>query len=63
MLYFATVGNLASVEETGSERKSISEYVLRTAPDCAGSEYENGNRTWFYFSVTTPINFSGKCLR
>lgn len=56
-------GNLASVEETGSERKSISEYVLRTAPDCAGSEYENGNRTWFYFSVTTPINFSGKCLR
>ena len=39
------------------------EYNLWTAPDCAGTEYENGNRTWFYFSVSTPPNFAGKTLR
>lgn len=22
-----------------------------TRPDCAGTEFENGNRTWFYFGV------------
>lgn len=22
-----------------------------TQPDCAGTPFENGNRTWFYFSV------------
>ncbi|GLG96635.1 uncharacterized protein GBIM_03561 [Gryllus bimaculatus] len=27
------------------------EFNLWTAPDCAGTEYENGNRTWFYFGI------------
>jgi len=22
-----------------------------TKPDCAGTEFENGNRSWFYFGV------------
>ena len=30
-----------------------SDYSFRlwTRPDCSGTEYENGNRTWFYFGV------------
>ena len=27
------------------------EYNLWTSPDCAGTSYENSNRTWFYFGV------------
>ncbi|XP_032441841.1 cytosolic carboxypeptidase-like protein 5 isoform X4 [Xiphophorus hellerii] len=27
------------------------EFNVWTQPDCAGTEYENGNRSWFYFSV------------
>ncbi|XP_028028900.1 cytosolic carboxypeptidase-like protein 5 isoform X2 [Bombyx mandarina] len=27
------------------------EFNIWTRPDCAGTEFENGNRTWFYFGV------------
>lgn len=27
------------------------EFNLWTRPDCAGTEYENNNRTWFFFGV------------
>ncbi|KAF4516919.1 hypothetical protein B566_EDAN008008, partial [Ephemera danica] len=27
------------------------EFNLWTKPDCAGTEFENGNRTWFYFGI------------
>ncbi|EFA12270.1 cytosolic carboxypeptidase-like protein 5 isoform X1 [Tribolium castaneum] len=27
------------------------EFNLWTKPDCCGTEFENGNRTWFYFGV------------
>lgn len=27
------------------------EFNLWTRPDCAGTEFENGNRTWFYFGI------------
>ncbi|KAJ8727389.1 hypothetical protein PYW07_001508 [Mythimna separata] len=27
------------------------EFNMWTRPDCAGTEFENGNRTWFYFGV------------
>ena len=27
------------------------EFNLWTRPDCAGTEFENNNRTWFYFSI------------
>ncbi|CDQ89194.1 unnamed protein product [Oncorhynchus mykiss] len=27
------------------------EFNVWTRPDCAGTEHENGNRSWFYFSV------------
>lgn len=32
------------------------EFNVWTLPDCAGTEFENGNRTWFYFGM------KGKCL-
>ena len=27
------------------------DFKIWTKPDCAGTAFENGNRTWFYFSV------------
>lgn len=27
------------------------EFNVWTKPDCAGTPYENGNRSWFYFGV------------
>ena len=27
------------------------EYNLWTQPDCAGTEFENNNRTWFFFGI------------
>ena len=27
------------------------EFNIWTHPDCAGTEFENGNRTWFYFGI------------
>uniref|UniRef100_A0A6P7FUV6 Cytosolic carboxypeptidase-like protein 5 n=1 Tax=Diabrotica virgifera virgifera TaxID=50390 RepID=A0A6P7FUV6_DIAVI len=30
------------------------EFNLWTKPDCYGTEFENGNRTWFYFGVKAP---------
>jgi cytosolic carboxypeptidase protein 5 len=39
-------GNLARVE-----RSETGEYLLWTAPDCAGTPHEQSYTTWFYFSV------------
>eukprot|EP01137_Pigoraptor_chileana_P033209 Opistho-2@23767 len=54
-------GNLARVEkhvrqpsfvdENGDPSPPYDEYNCWTSPDCAGTEFENGNRTWFYFAV------------
>ncbi|ESP05628.1 hypothetical protein LOTGIDRAFT_102525 [Lottia gigantea] len=57
-------GNLANVErvckdedEGGGGKSSCIdlkpdyEYNVWTKPDCAGTEYENGNRSWFYFGI------------
>ncbi|XP_066248297.1 cytosolic carboxypeptidase-like protein 5 isoform X1 [Euwallacea similis] len=30
------------------------EFNLWTKPDCNGTEFENGNRTWFYFGIKAP---------
>ncbi|XP_064624657.1 cytosolic carboxypeptidase-like protein 5 isoform X2 [Lineus longissimus] len=35
----------------GGEPRSDYEFNVWTRPDCAGTEYENGNRSWFYFGV------------
>ncbi|XP_041951933.1 cytosolic carboxypeptidase-like protein 5 isoform X1 [Alosa sapidissima] len=59
-------GNLARVERVdraGSDGESAAngnngslstpdyEFNIWTKPDCADTEFENGNRSWFYFSV------------
>ncbi|XP_053394186.1 cytosolic carboxypeptidase-like protein 5 isoform X3 [Mercenaria mercenaria] len=58
-------GNLARVEKVSkddddddsgggkyfSEIKADYEFNVWTKPDCAGTEFENGNRSWFYFGV------------
>nr|XP_020459287.1 cytosolic carboxypeptidase-like protein 5 isoform X2 [Monopterus albus] len=45
----------------GSNINPDYEFNVWTQPDCAGTEHENGNRSWFYFSVrgATP----GKILK
>lgn len=62
-IWSPVTGNLDKVEECKSDAADTHEFNLWTAPDCAGTEYETTNRTWFYFSVATPHNFSGKTLR
>ncbi|KAM4633561.1 cytosolic carboxypeptidase-like protein 5 isoform 2-T2 [Polymixia lowei] len=37
------------------------EFNIWTKPDCAGTEQENGNRSWFYFSVRGAV--PGKILK
>lgn len=57
-------GNLGHVERVPTELIAPSlntktnvvetpdyEFNLWTRPDCAGTEFENGNRTWFYFGI------------
>ena len=31
------------------------EFNIWTKPDCAGTEFENSNRTWFYFGIKGKI--------
>ena len=58
-------GNLARVEfrsrDTGGEQDRF-EFDVWTAPDCAESECENSNRTWFYFAVVGQ-QLTNKTLR
>lgn len=32
------------------------EFNIWTNPDCAGTEFENGNRTWFYFGMKGELS-------
>ncbi|XP_035473550.2 cytosolic carboxypeptidase-like protein 5 isoform X2 [Scophthalmus maximus] len=45
----------------GSTLSPDYEFNVWTQPDCAGTEHENGNRSWFYFSVRGAI--PGKMLK
>ncbi|XP_073993304.1 cytosolic carboxypeptidase-like protein 5 isoform X1 [Rhodnius prolixus] len=51
-------GNLGKVEYVGecdySLEEKTYEFNVWTRQDCAGTEFVNGNRTWFYFGVTGP---------
>ncbi|KAK9505199.1 hypothetical protein O3M35_009303 [Rhynocoris fuscipes] len=52
-------GNLGKVEFVGQDdgegENKMYEFNIWTRSDCAGTEFANGNRTWFYFGVTeTP---------
>ena len=37
------------VEKGGPLLPTDYSFRIWTRPDCAGTEFENGNRTWFYF--------------
>ncbi|XP_033113661.1 cytosolic carboxypeptidase-like protein 5 isoform X2 [Anneissia japonica] len=64
-------GNLARVERVVNEDEDAAiisrigdltpvpdyEYNVWTSPDCEGTEFENGNRSWFHFAVKGgPMN-------
>ncbi|XP_053193254.1 cytosolic carboxypeptidase-like protein 5 [Scomber japonicus] len=62
-------GNSSPTADTASSGSAPSvpnitpdyEFNVWTQPDCAGSEHENGNRSWFYFSVRGAA--SGKIMK
>lgn len=56
-------GNLDRVEPVDKEDAVPLAFALWTAPDCAGTEFENGNSSWYYFKVVTQANFEGNTLR
>jgi hypothetical protein len=56
-------GNLARVESVHSKVPNVVEFHLWTAPDCSGTQYQNGNRSWFYFTVTTPSTYNGNTIK
>ncbi|KAG5898456.1 hypothetical protein JTB14_015465 [Gonioctena quinquepunctata] len=52
--------NLARVEYV-PQNESVqeiydAEFNIWTKPDCYGTEFENGNRTWFYFGMKAPAS-------
>lgn len=58
-------GNLARVEQVSKTDNAPSandapdfEFNIWTHPDCAGTEFENGNRTWFYFGIKGGVPFA-----
>jgi len=74
LLFFSNFdsGNLGSVEKVeksedeenegaGFQVPSDYEFNVQTKPDCAGTEHENGNRSWFYFGIRGYQ--SGKLIR
>ena len=57
-------GNLARVDEYQDHSDSDwREFNLWLSSDCEDTEFMNGNRSWFYFSVSVPQNYVGKVLR
>ncbi|KAF4114998.1 hypothetical protein G5714_005221 [Onychostoma macrolepis] len=64
-------GNLGRVDRVERSEPSASapppqpqpdyEFNVWTRPDCASTEFENGNRSWFYFSVRGML--PGKLLK
>lgn len=43
-------GNLARVEQEETSSSDLN-FTVWTRPDCEGTEYENGSRSWFYFGM------------
>ena len=58
ILYFETLNR--NPETKSPELPHDFAFKLWTKPDCAQTEYENGNRTWFYFGVKGgPLDHPG----
>ena len=56
-------GNLDRIEAVEREDAGPLSFLLWTAPDCAGTAFQNGNSSWYYFKVVTQANFEGNTLR
>lgn len=46
-------GNIASKSST--QEAIDTEFNIWTKPDCCGTEFENSNRTWFYFGMRGSV--------
>ena len=43
-------------EDVPQEIKVDHSFNVWTAPDAAGTQYQNGNRSWFYFGIRGPLS-------
>lgn len=48
--------------EAGNKELIEAEFNIWTKPDCCGTEFENGNRTWFYFGMKGNSNHIKHCI-
>ena len=44
-------GNFGCIEKIDNNDEDLLEFKVWTRADCAGTCYENGNRTWFHFRL------------
>ena len=42
-------GNFGMIEKVQNNESDTLHFKIWTKPDCAGTPFENGNRTWFHF--------------
>lgn len=56
-ILFAFVCLFVCLEALPNNEAVAIEFNLWTKPDCAGTEYENLNRSWFFFSIQGKIAF------
>lgn len=56
--FLATLKQCSSSSKVSTVETPHAEFNIWTKPDCFGTEFENGNRTWFYFGVKGKIIFS-----
>lgn len=56
---FISRNSLAVIKHPNKFQEVIdAEFNIWTKPDCFGTEYENANRTWFYFGMKGElVNF------
>lgn len=53
--FLATLKQCSSSSKVSTVETPHAEFNIWTKPDCFGTEFENGNRTWFYFGVKGKI--------
>lgn len=51
LLYFGGLILYSFLDVIPTENFTSAEFNIWTKPDCAGTEYENPNRSWFMFSI------------
>ncbi|XP_047098849.1 cytosolic carboxypeptidase-like protein 5 [Schistocerca piceifrons] len=51
-------GNAAHTKNSSGDEVPDFEFNIWTRPDCYGTEFENSNRTWFYFGIKGGAPFA-----